>query len=287
MCGLLLALIFLQCRRRKPKTRNTRIPLSALTKTLALAAALSIVAAAKAGIIDAGVQSNFCQGASIALSSSSIGPYSGSCASANSTFTLSANTAGSGLTFADSISATDSSFDPNASGNYGIAYEDYQEEVTISTAGYLSLVFDIAGTESNVNGYYADYNILATLYPYDNGNDYFAEPAGDGPGQVTLQLQDPVAAGTYLLTIEPEARLNFIDCTCDEPPAGTGISDSASYTFQLVGVTDSNGGTVIGADGTNFTALSSAPEPNSLMIGLGGMLIVLGRLRLTSRRRRS
>jgi hypothetical protein len=75
-----------------------------------------------------------------------------------------------------------------------------------------------AGTASSINGYYADYNILATLYPYDNGNDYFQEAEGDETGQLILQPQDPVAAGTYLLSIQPGARLNFIDCTCDEPP---------------------------------------------------------------------
>jgi hypothetical protein len=146
------------------------------------------LAAAKAANIQAGVQSNFCQGTGSVLSSSSLGSYSGSCSSGNSTFTLSANTAGSGLTFADSISATDSSFDPNASGNYGIAYEDYQEEVTISTAGYLSLIFDIAGTASDVNGFYADYNIIAYLYPYDcihitMETTIFRNPLATGPAR--------------------------------------------------------------------------------------------------------
>ncbi len=131
---------------------------------------LGFTATAGAAIITGGVYTNFCYGAPGALEgSNTLGPYSGTCTSGNSTFSVSGDAEGSGLIWGDQISATDSSVDPNASGSYGYAYTQYEDTVTLSTEADITLNFDVQGTTSNINGYYADYYIEAGLYQ-DSGD---------------------------------------------------------------------------------------------------------------------
>jgi hypothetical protein len=223
-----------------------------------------------AATITGGVFTNFCS------SGGSLGvPYSGSCADGNSTFTVSGEATGSGLTFGDTISATDNDVDLNAVGNSAYAQTFYSEPVVISTEGSVTLTFDVHGSTSNNNGDYADYTIVADM---NNGTPYYFTVAeGTGPGVVRIGTS-LLGAGAYDLEISFLARVVFFgDNITEVSRVGQNISLTSDFlnTFQLVGVTDSGGGTVIGSDGTNFTALSAIPEPSSLVLVLGGLIVVM------------
>src|ERR1700693_5287264 len=113
----------------------------------ALLFAASFATWASAESITGGVYTNFC-GSGIPLSGSGLGPFSGSCSSENSTFTVTGDIAGSGLKFGDEISVTDTSVDLTT-GNLGYAYTFFHDNVTISKASQQSLTFYVAGTTSN------------------------------------------------------------------------------------------------------------------------------------------
>ncbi len=108
--------------------------------------------------------------------------------------------------------------------------------------------------------------------------EYFLPiPPGNGTGTVSLDLEEGGAsAGTYDLFIDTFARFNFFDTESEiDAETGESVSDTADFldTFQLASVDATNGATLIGADGTNFTALSSAPEPNSMGLAASALMI--------------
>ncbi|MGB6945167.1 MAG: PEP-CTERM sorting domain-containing protein [Bryobacteraceae bacterium] len=253
------------------------------------AAAVLVGASAHAATITGGIYTNFCNGA---LGSATLGAYSGSCSSGDSNFTVSGDAEGSGVTFGDTITASDSSIDTTASGNFGWALTNYQDQVNVSTPGTMTLNFSVEGTSSNIDGDYAGYFIDALLCTNEGCSDAFegAGNVGTGSGDVSLTLEDAVAAGTYTLDITTEARFCFWGCieTVSQAAAKDGemASDTSNFlnTFQITSVTDSGGGTVIGADGTNFTDLGAVPEPNSLwFVGLAAICVCI----LSRRKRRS
>jgi hypothetical protein len=236
-----------------------------------LFAALSAPWASAASITGNGF-TNFC-GSGIPspnIPGNGLGPWSGSCSSGNSTFTVSGDTAGSGLTFGAEISVTDSSVDLTT-GNYGYASTIFQDNVTISKSSLLTLTFDVAGTTSNVNGDYADYIIVAQLLGGLNPAT-FSTPVGAGSGTVIMTGQGLIAPGNYEFDINFKASVCVFGCTKAVTPGVTAtLSSDFLDTFQLVNVTATNGATVIGADGTNFTGLTAVPEPGNIALALIGL----------------
>jgi hypothetical protein len=250
----------------------------------AVGAVLSFAALASAATITGEVYTNFCGGLSSNNPGSGLGTYSGSCSSGNSTFTVSGDAEGSGLTFGDTITAIDSNIDPGAYGTYGYAATLYDDEITFSASGVPSFTFDVDGTTSNVNGGCASYQIIGGIDGLGEFDDEAGTCAG-GSGVVTLKDSDGLLAGTYGVSFSFYATVCIYNCATNGV-VGERETVTSDYldTFQLVGAADSGGGTIIGADGTNFTALSSVPEPGSFVIGLGGVLGILGRLWFTARR---
>src|SRR5580658_7085772 len=105
---------------------------------------------ASAAAITGNVYTNLCNSTIV---STSLGSVSGSCSAGNSQITVSGDAEGSGLTFGDYISATDSNADPNETmdlnnGYYGYARTVYDDEITLSTSGTISLTFFVDGTTS-------------------------------------------------------------------------------------------------------------------------------------------
>jgi hypothetical protein len=252
-----------------------------------LAAAVVLVgASARAATITGGIYTNFCNGV---LESSTLGAYSGSCSSGDSTFTVQGDAEGSGVTFGDSITATDNNLDSSVIGSFGYADTNYADQVSVSTNGTMTLNFSVQGITSNINGTYADYTIIAALCNNEGCSDSFGpQPDGTGSGNVSMTLEDGALAGTYTLEITTEARFCFYCDSASQAAAKDGemASDTSNFldTFQLTSVTDSGGGTVIGTDGTNFTDLGAVPEPNSLwFVGLAAICICI----LSRRRSRS
>jgi hypothetical protein len=267
--------------------------------TFALVIVLLSAGRASAATVTGIVLTNLCSNSLNSDSSYTFGTYRGTCTSGNSTCTVSADTVGSGtvtagpnggasISFGATITAVDQDVDLNASGNFGYAGIIYQNEITLSQAGVLSFTFDVNGTPSpGNNGDYALYEVVGAI----DGLGVFGDQSGSGSGAVTITtgLEDQLPAGTYDLTLDLRARFCLFNCVnlSEASVVEQTIRETSDYfnTFQLVGVTNSGGGTVIGADGTNFTALAASPEPSSFAIGLGGVLVVLGRLWFTARRR--